>query len=738
MKQRKSRIAILTGIALAATAAYAAIQISINTPIALSDGSLGHKPKIQRAGDGRLVAVFGDETAGAGDVYDVKADAERPARDIYVKTCKPDDVVTCNDLADWSAAVNVSNSALESSISTAWQGGDPVVNSLRVPGDIDKPNIKTSGPLMVLTWGSVYCPDGDLTTAGIQAPVQRAIRYLERDGRVIPFSCTWVAYSTNNGVAWSAPTQLSTGERDAKQDASFGSVSTDVTSPNYRKGQVAISWQEDPQGLQLGEADGPGDGASGANVNGGTDVWYTYATVDLSVPSTPVDDFVLSPAVRLTDNWQGLYGISGQLNAVFDGTGVNVDPDLLEKGAAGASRPNIGMVGSTAIVAYEETKGSEELDEGKFVRYHAFNYSTPPVSSAGCIISNPLKNARRVRFLTQSPADAGTGGINIGIFWKEGIYDKGGPSDIVVRRGMGGLQPSNMVPAVDANCATSDYLTAIGLVNTPAENISSNAPTANNDNLTDDTEANYTENALAHRGVLRGDEMWIGFSYTNDLVKLWAQLDNYNFWLRKYTVGTGWNLPVNVTNIEDKNINVREPRIFGTPKSSQTFCPTGDPADATTTDPTFCQDASVVYLAWGTQTNVSPFDPVGGEDLGIFITVSQDSAETFAAPVRYSTATGSVFDDDNFAFESQVVTRPDGARFYGVWGQSDSLTGVTKAEYASGDVADVDDQPAPTSSSSSGCSCSYSPDGSVDPLLPGLILASLIYLGWRSRKSDIK
>lgn len=25
--------------------------------------------------------------------------------------------------------------------------------------------------------------------------------------------------------------------------------------------------------------------------------------------------------------------------------------------------------------------------------------------------------------------------------------------------------------------------------------------------------------------------MWIGYSYTSDLVKLWAQLDNYNFWI---------------------------------------------------------------------------------------------------------------------------------------------------------------------------------------------------------------
>jgi hypothetical protein len=44
----------------------------------------------------------------------------------------------------------------------------------------------------------------------------------------------------------------------------------------------------------------------------------------------------------------------------------------------------------------------------------------------------------------------------------------------------------------------------------------------------------------------------------------------------------------------------------------------------------------------------------------------------------------------------------------------------------------------PATTDSSGCSCAYSPDGSVDPLLPGLVVASLIYLGWRSRSSDVK
>lgn len=736
MKLKRKHIGAMTAIAVA-TAAVAATVITVNTPFALSDGISGDKPKLQRAGDGTLVSAYGDSPAGAGMVYDVKAAEERTARDIFVKTCKPDATKTCDKVEDWSAAKNISNSALLQSTGTFdWRGtlGDPST----YPGDIDKANIKTSGPMMVLTWVSKYCPDGDLTTDGIQPSTQRAIKYLERDSRVIPFSCTWVSYSSNNGSTWSTAKQLSTGERDAIQDASGGAINTtqflaDGVTPNpaYRKGQINISWQEDPQGLQLGEADGPGDGASGANVNGGTDVWYAYANVDLSVPSTPADDFVLAPAVRLTDNWQGLYGINGSVNYIYDGAGANVPEDQIEKGQAGAARPNIGMVGGTSIVAYEETKGSIGLDEGKFIRYHAFPFATPPATAAGkagCIISDPAKNARRVRFLTQSPTDAGTGGIQIGIFWKEGSYDKGGPSDIMVRRGMGGLQPANMVPAVDPACATSDYTTAIGLTSAKGENISSRAPTATTANLTDDTEANYTENALAHRGVLRGTDMWIGYSYTSDLVKLWAQLDNYNFWIRKFTVAGGWENPKNVTNITDKNINVREPRIFGTPATNTTLCPT---------DPTFCQNRDVVYLAWGTQTNVSPYDPVGGQDLGEYVTVSLDSAATFATPVKMSVAQGVLWGDDESAYEAQPVTRPDGTRFYSVWNQKNLTTGATVAEYVSGDVAQVTDPVTPPTTDGDGGGCSAA-NGQrpVDPVLP--LLASLGLLGWGLRRRSAR
>lgn len=39
---------------------------------------------------------------------------------------------------------------------------------------------------------------------------------------------------------------------------------------------------------------------------------------------------------------------------------------------------------------------------------------------------------------------------------------------------------------------------------------------------------------------------------------------------------------------------------------------------------------------------------------------------------------------------------------------------------------------------SGGCSLSYNPDGKIDPLLPGIVLVSLMFLGWRSRRNDAR
>lgn len=747
-------------------------QVQLEPEVTLSEGNNGHKPKLMRAADGTLVSVYGDSPGGAQNVYDPKADAERQARDIYAKWCKPtldsdtttpaDQRITCNKPEEWKKATtasgtggNVSNSALQSSVSTAWQGGDPVANRMPFYGNTDKPNIKQSGPVMVLTWIGAYCPDGDLRTDGVQPSAQRAIRYIERDSRVVPFHCTWAAYSANNGKTWSAPVQLSNGERDAKQDSSGGTYDTATTTA-----RLNFSWQEDPEGLQLGEGDGPGEGASGAKVTGGTDVWYTHATLNsatgvftLAPPSTGLrTDRALGH--RVSDNWEfeQKFGLPGQITNVFDVAGAPVDGKDVENGNAGASRPNIGMVGTTTVLAWEETKGAGGLDEGKFIRYQSFAYNQPPsllADKAGCLISNPQRSAKRVRFLTQSAAEA-TGvtapavpnrsGVNIAIFWREGLTDKGGPADIVVRRGMvnptaasnqqSGLSPASMVPAVDANCRTSVYDDTQLLNNAQAENISSRALTltATDNGLADDTELNNVENSLAHRGVLRGDELWVGYEYTSDLVKMWAQIDNYNFWLRKFTydpaTGGSWALPTNVTNVDDKRINVREPRIFGTPASNTNagFCENNDPATAT--DPAFCQNRSVVYVMWGTQENVSPFDPDGGDDLGVYGTVSQDGGATFIPAVRISQEMGSVFDDDDSAFETQPQTRPDGTKFYVVFNTENSTTSASNANYVSGSVVQVE---VPEDDDGGGCTMGNgrTPFDPTLLLLAGLGLAGL-------------
>jgi MYXO-CTERM domain-containing protein len=729
------------GLVGAAGLAYAATfvaQIQLDPEITLSEGGNGHKPKLMRAADGTLVSVFGDSPSGAGNIYDPKADVERPARDLFVKWCKPtldsdtttpsDQRITCNKPAEWKKATtafgtagNISGSALMSSVSTAWQGGDPALDRMPFYGNTDKPNIKQSGPAMVLTWIGAYCPDGDLRTAEVQPSAQRAIRYIERDSRVVAFHCTWAAYSTNNGRAWSAPIQLSNGERDAKQDVSNGSY--DSTTATAR---INFTWQEDPEGLQLGEGDGPGEGASGAKVTGGTDVWYTHATLN-----TTTSAITLAPAstglgtdralgYRISDNWEleQKFGLPGQITNVFDTSGAPLDGRAVESGNAGASRANTGMVGTTAVVAWEETKGAGGLDEGKFIRYQSFPYNQPPALLAdkgGCLISNPHRSAKRVRFLTQSSAEAtgvaapdvpGRSGVNLAIFWREGLTDKGGPADIVARRGMidpaapsnlqSGLNPARMVPAVDANCRTSIFEETQLLNNAAGQNLSSRtlALTATDDGLDDDTELDNVENSLAHRGVLRGDELWVGYEYTADLVKMWAQIDNYNFWLRKFTydpvTGGTWNLPINVSNIDDKSINVREPRIFGTPPSNRNpgFCENNAPSTAT--DPAFCQDRSVIYLMWGTQTNVSPFDPDGADDLGVFGTVSQDGGATFIPAVPISEEMGTVFDDDDSAFETQPQTRPDGKRFYVVFNTANATMGTSAGNYVSGSVAQVE------------------------------------------------
>ena len=176
--------------------------------------------------------------------------------------------------------------------------------------------------------------------------------------------------------------------------------------------------------MQPGEAEGPGDGSSGAKTSDGTDIWYTY-TSDVSTVGW-------KPPVRVTNNQTTEFGLPPDAsNPVKDIDGNSVDPNLIETGEAGASRANMSVIGGssppTAVIAYEESKGSAGLSQGKFVRYHQFPYNKPPTTAndkAGCIVSNPLEGARRARFVAQTNAGSDSG-IRFALFWRQGLYASG-------------------------------------------------------------------------------------------------------------------------------------------------------------------------------------------------------------------------------------------------------------------------------------------------------------------------
>jgi len=652
------------------------ISLSTGSGEQVPDLHTAAKPKINRLANGWLVTVWADGAGGSTDnVYDVKGDYERPARDLFVRTCnsKSSD---CLDIENWSDAVNISNTAHLSSRDAAWRGEDEPVSSYA--GDSDKPNIFKSGSTLAVSWVDKYCPGGE----------QGSVTYLERDNREIPFSCTYVARSLDSGATWGAAQQLSSGYRDAKQDVNRGNDKA-----------WAVTWQEDPAGLQLGGGEGPGDGASGANVNNGTDIWYT---------ALPYKDFSASApfpeATRLTDNFTRV----GQHKGASTG---------VEDGDAGASRANLAMLGSTVQVAYEETKASGGADYGKLIRYHVFNYAKAPTSCApdplnideceltenghtlpaqddpermGCILSDPGENARRVRFFSQGTAGTNSG-VKMFIFWKQGLHDEGGPSDIIGRRGvapmddedsMAGLRWQDMEPPIAAPTAAAlgdvpdgcliygdeDEVTG-AFANEAGWNLS--ASTEAGGDLTAATDDDDYEDARAHRGIMKGDFIALGWSYTPDwAVATYTDEENYDFWLRSSTDGGAtWSSPTDISGettlalaeergLAPTGIHVKEPRIVKTPGDGPD-CPSGDPESEDTTDPTDCSNGNVFLVAFGTETNIYE-ETDTSDDLDLYVLRSTDKGATFESVAVLAEAEA----DEG---ESQLQLTPNGDHVYATW-----------------------------------------------------------------------
>ena len=560
------------------------------------------------AHDGRLVTVFADANT-EGLVWHPRGGLHA-ARDIFTR-------YSDDEGATWSDPVNLSNSAGSYSAVTD-SDGDGVAEAYW--GDSGKSTIFNSGDTVVVTWTDKYAPEPDWVwgASGVSS-LQGEVSYADIDVypnvHVVPYSCMMLAVSTDGGASWTyggdnPPLQLTYGRRDALQDVHRGSGSRWV-----------VTWQEDPEGLQPGEAEGPGEGSSGAKTTKGTDIWYAW-TAD-----------IVNDAAALRANRTPLSN-----HSAYDVTATDGYPIAGKAGAAenhGASRANLFLVkdGPTflSLVAYEETKGVPDVLEGKTVQYHAFPFDQPLVDgeetrrigSAGVQLTDLLANSRRVRFVVQPPDGVVPA---LAIFWKQGVETEGGPSDIMLK--------------------TSLALDEASVLAAPAVNVSTRTPSATMDDMLLGTEVDPIEDARAHRAYLRGNQLVVGYSYTwNGPLARYTDLANYEFWIRRsLDGGVTWTAPQNLSNLPDTTINVLEPRLVGPSKTGT-------------------QDDASFIVAWGTETNVYEGVEVP-HPLDVFVTRTVDQGASFEPPVA-------VTDTADSEFESQFRIDDDAGRIYAVWMSTD-------------------------------------------------------------------
>ena len=718
MCRRKAIVIIGITIALVSATVYAATQISLNAPkyLSLQTGApaapnLAHKSRIQALTDGTLIIVYADAVGSQYLAWDFEGNIQ-PARDIFV-TWSKDNGVT------WTPPQNISNGANQHDgqlYDPDGNGPDGIANTADdLPprvfyGDVDKPNIFAPGlgNNVLVSWTSKYCPGRPLTSfAEYTAP------YLSlTPGTIqVPFSCVYIARLQNTpaNVNLIQVNQLTNGNRDAINDV-----------PRGGSGGLALTWQEDPLGLQPGEAEGPGEGGSGANVSHGTDIWYSW----------------LANSAFTTGSWSTPVAISNNAS-----------------GNTGASRPNL-FVGkhktapgaALTLLAYEETKGLGVV-EGKYVIYHLFDYNAPVANDAGIILSDPIENSRRVRFVAKGdPGD--THGTRLIIFWKQGVEAQGGPSDIMGRIGRVpdittwdptvsgtkayGWRPEDLTPPV---VGSGDPVVALN--NTPGLNLTSA-------NLTDASTDNPLDDARAHRAIVVDDFIALGYTYTPDqAVARYTDLENYDFLVRTtFDGGETWGPATNLSNLP-KNRNVKEPRLMGTPSTVESTCP--DPSDpANQPNPEDCQSKHVFYAVWGTEVNQYEAVSQGSIDMDLYLTVTDDYGATYLPPVQIAQGTEDISLGGTHNGESQLRINPAGNQVSLTWMQTSMMGKEVAFINAASDIAPwLPSTPLPStptvypsnSDVNSIFGCSLNTKAAFDPVLPLLLVLGLAYLGWRHRAS---
>lgn len=463
----------------------------------------------------------------------------------------------------------------------------------------DKPSIfappVTSGPKVLITWNSSYCPQNPAAAnnSGSYTSSVQGVGDANGDGTLDrPFHCVWVASSVDPKLASWNVQQITNGQRDAINE---------VVSGNSTGTAFALAWQEDPAGLQPGEAEGRGDGGMGSHATGGTNIWYTYApTLSGSTLRTNV--------AQLSDN------------------------NTQGTGQAGASRPNLQISGSTAVLAYEET-ACPGGNTGKCIVHHAFPYNANDINSPGTIISDVTKNSRRVRFVLQGASAAGSSNLRSVVLWRESASTvPAAPADIVVRRGFvdtAARPGSNGFLSSDILADTQQYMT-----NTSAAG----------------------GNANAHRAIVRGSFVGVAYDQTPsmdaaDPEKTAVPSANYNlFFTRSVADGSpgSWSSAANLSGIESPSMSVVEPRLVPTPGT--VLNPLTGVPDAGDT-----QDANVLYLAYATQSNT-----LAGNAGRVYVSRSLDQGASFQPFMPVSPALSG-------QSESQLRPTPNGMSTMALW-----------------------------------------------------------------------
>jgi hypothetical protein len=673
LSRSKGTLAIVA--TAAASAAIAATLIQLDPPVVVSTDDPAHNAYKAKMG---WISYKSDPTAAQ---YDVKAqllvyaDGPTGAQNIWIAR-------STDNGATWAQTQVTSNGGVNFNVTDPGTG---VTEAFKV--NHNKPNIFVppigvlnagKGANVLLTWTSSDCEGS--------AAQKINLNLVPLTGKSQPYMCLWAARSLDGGVSWSQQ-RLTDGSMDPDEDVPAGSVQH--TSDTASSGHFAISFQADPAGLQLGEAEGTGEGASGANVSPGTNVWYTY----LSKAGFELGTAFPAP-VQVSDN------------------------NAATTGSPGASRPNLAISGATAVIAYEETKGGGSA--GKQIIYHSFPANAVLANQAGTGISNTANNARRVRLLVQGndaldpagdrdgdAADADTRGVHVMLLWRETtLTTPAAASDVMVRRG---IKNTALRPG------STGFLAADVLADAAV-------------NLSDPGAASLSDNSLAHRGVLRGDFAAIAYDMTPDKAAADATPPSgtYNLYIKRSTDGgDSWGAAKNMSNITDPGIRVVEPRLVGTPGTIRL------PNTQATADASDVQNRNLMFVSWGTETNSTA--PVPQD---IFMSRTTDQGLNYE-PVQILAGGASE------QSEAQLRTQPDGKTLGALWMQRDAATGSTDVIYRNGvetTVADPVTPPtpvaptapaAPAPAGDGGCTTAKRPVP-FDPVL--LMLAALGLTGLALRR----